>query len=180
MKNNKPILTMDNLKNITLRKFEQSDSSLLFTYLNDEKVTQYITSAIPQPYTKEDVQWWLNVGSKVEHIRAIELNGTLVGCISATVGSFEYNRSAELGYWLGRDYWNQGIATNAVAQFSEALFKSTDIVRLFVSVVAENKASIRVLENNGFTHDALLEKASFKQGKYFNECLLSKISLDFD
>ena len=135
---------------IKLRDFVSSDSTLLAVYLNDEKVTQYITDAIPQPYTQSDVQWWLNVGSKEENIKAIEVNGILVGCISATRGSFEYNRSAELGYWLGRKYWNQGIATQAVSEFSELLFNATDIVRLFASVVADNTASIRVLEKNNF------------------------------
>jgi RimJ/RimL family protein N-acetyltransferase len=161
---------------ITLRDFEAADNALLLDFLNDELVTQYITAAIPQPYTQEDAQWWLHTGSKAGNIKAIEFNGDFVGCISATVGDFEYNRSAELGYWLGREFWNLGIATQAVGLFSEALFKKTPLVRLFVSVVADNKASIRVLEKNGFNHDALLEKASYKNGQFFNECLLSKVS----
>tara|TARA_B110000467_G_C18311082_1_gene478179 strand:- start:336 stop:848 length:513 start_codon:yes stop_codon:yes gene_type:complete len=161
---------------ISFRDFKKTDSVSLLAYLNDEKVTQYITNAIPQPYTQEDAQWWLNVGSKADYIKAIEFNGIFVGCISATMGCFEYSRSAELGYWLGRAYWNQGIATQAVKQFSEMIFSSTDVVRLCVSVVSDNKASIRVLEKNDFTHDALIEKASFKKGQFFNECLLSKIA----
>jgi len=50
-------------------------------------------------------------------------------------------------------------------------------VRLFVSVVSENSASIKVLEKNGFTHEGLLKKASFKNGKFYDESLLSKVKL---
>ena len=161
---------------ITLRAFNNSDIPLLLAYLNDQKVTQYITAAIPQPYCIDDAKWWVNCASQANTIKAIELDGILVGCISATKGDFEYSRSAELGYWLGRDYWNQGITTQAVAEFSQSLFKCTDIVRLSVSVVSDNKASIRVLEKNAFSQDGLLKKASFKQGQFYDECLFSKIN----
>jgi len=162
---------------IKLRDFRTSDAKLLLVYLNDEKVTEYITDAIPQPYTPNDAQWWLNVGSAAEHVKAIEFDGVLVGCISVNVGSFEYARNAELGYWLGREYWNRGIATAAVKEFTQFIFETTNIVRLFVSVVADNGASIKVLEKNGYRHDGLLKQASFKNRQYFNELLMSKISL---
>lgn len=161
---------------INLRPFKTADTDRLLSYLNDEAVTKYITDAISKPYTQSDAQWWIDVGSQSDYIKAIEFNGVFVGCISATVGSFEYGRSAELGYWLGREYWNQGIATEAVKVFTELLFKTPHIVRLFVSVVAQNGASVRVLEKNGYTHEGLLKQASFKDGQYFDECLLSKVS----
>jgi RimJ/RimL family protein N-acetyltransferase len=171
MKNNRKIKT----NRLTLRNFKSSDINLLVLYLNDPEVTKYITNAISQPYKKSDATWWINVGSKSPYIKAIEFNGTFVGCISATIGDFEYNRSAELGYWLAREYWNQGITTEVVKQFSNMIFNSGNIIRLFVSVVSLNKASICVLEKNNFTHDGLLKKASYKHGLYFDECLLSKV-----
>jgi RimJ/RimL family protein N-acetyltransferase len=160
---------------IKLRTFNTTDCDLLVSYLNDNTVTQYITAAIPQPYSNDDAQWWVNVGSKSAYIKAIELDGTLIGCISADFVQFEYIRSAELGYWLGTAYWNRGLATQAVKIFTQSLFNNTDVVRLFVSVVSDNKPSIRVLEKNGFSHEALLKKASFKKGLFFDECLLSKL-----
>ena len=160
---------------IKLRKFKESDTDLLISYLNISEVTKYITGSIPLPYTKSDAQWWIENSAKTEHIKAIEFNGTFVGCISAKIGEYEYNRSAELGYWVGREYWNKGIATEAVKEFTNMLFKTTNIVRLFVSVVSSNGASIRVLEKNGYTLDGILKKSSFKDGQYFDEHLISKI-----
>jgi len=158
-----------------LRDFTQTDIPLLLVYLNNTKVTQFISASIPQPYTNDDALWWINEGSQSEFIKAIEVNGVFVGCISATIGDFEYNRSAELGYWLGEEHWGQGIATNAVKVFSKDLFENTQLTRLFVSVVNENKASIRVLEKNNFEHEGLLRNASYKNGQFFDECVLSKI-----
>lgn len=160
---------------ITLRDFTSSDKTLLVEYLNNKLVTRYITAAIPQPYTFEDAQWWLTTGCLEGHVKAIEYNGVFVGCISAKVGDFEYSRSAELGYWIAEKYWNNGIATKAISLFTQRLFSTTDLVRLFVSVVSVNKSSIQALKKNDFTHEGLLQKASYKDGEFFDECILSKL-----
>jgi len=160
---------------ITLRQFKATDSDLLLKYLNDAEVTQYITNAIPQPYDVEDAKWWIEHSRNNEYIKAIEYQGEFVGCISATLGDFEYNRSAELGYWLGKAFWNQGIATQAVELFGDTLFNNTNLVRLFVSVVSDNKASIRVLEKNGYLFEGTLKRASFKNGRFYDEVLFAKI-----
>ncbi|MDP2562468.1 GNAT family N-acetyltransferase [Psychrobium sp. 1_MG-2023] len=158
---------------ITLRQFTDADRDLLVDYLNCSEVTQYITAAIPSPYTVVDANGWIEYANKTEYIYAIEYQGLLVGAISAQVGAFEYKRSAELGYWVAKRYWNQGIATQAVSLCCELLFTQTKLNRLFVSVVSENGASIRVLEKNGFKIEGILKQASFKEGVYFDEHLLA-------
>jgi len=162
---------------VKLRNFTDSDADLLVVYLNNKEVTKHITAAIPQPYTKTDAQWWINNYRNSEHTKAIEFNGKFVGCISITVGDFEYNCGAELGYWIGNEFWHQGIATQAVRIFTELAFQNTSIVRLFVSVVSLNIASIKVLEKNGYALEGVLKKASYKNGEYFDEHLLSKINI---
>lgn len=161
---------------IKLRNFEDSDADLLVAYLNNNEVTKYVTDAIPQPYTKSDAQWWINNSRDSEYTKAIDYNGVFVGCISAKRGEFEYSYSAEIGYWIGREFWNNGIASEAVRVFTNLLFQSTNITRLHVSVVTLNGASIKVLEKNGFSLEGTLKKASYKNGQYFDEHLLSKIS----
>lgn len=52
----------------------------------------------------------------------------------------------EVSYWLGREFWGRGFATEALAQFLGTL----DIRPLFARAAKDNIASIRVLEKNGF------------------------------
>ncbi|WP_299270043.1 GNAT family protein [uncultured Psychrosphaera sp.] len=160
---------------ISLRQFQTSDAELLVSYLNTPEVTQYITASIPTPYTNTDALWWIEHANQSEYIQAIEYKGEFIGCISATVGQFEYANSAELGYWIGKAFWNLGITTEAVKQFVELLFGTNKLNRLFVSVVAKNIASIRVLEKNGFVYEGTLKHASHKNGQYFDECLMAKL-----
>lgn len=159
---------------VNIKPFQPSDASFLVQYLNNAQVTRYITNAIAKPYTLKDANWWIENSQDNNLVKAIIYNDLIVGCISTTRGNFEYSRSAELGYWLAEEYWNKGIATQAIALFSELIISDTNITRLFVSVVAENTASIKVLSKNGFASEGTLRNASFKDGQYFDEVIMAK------
>lgn len=154
---------------IELREFKTEDEELLVSYLNEESVTKFISARLPQPYTKEAAAWWVNTGSKIGIVKAITKNGKLIGSISAVVGEFERQKSAEIGYWLARPFWGQGFASQALAEFSKTIFQSTEIVRLYAPVFEGNTASARVLEKCGFKLEAILEKAIYRNGILYNE-----------
>ena len=71
---------------ITLRDFKMSDVGRLVDILNQPSVTQFLSTKIPSPYTKEDATWWIQEGSKEGFIRAVEYDGELVGCIGVNPG----------------------------------------------------------------------------------------------
>ncbi|TGE76113.1 GNAT family N-acetyltransferase [Pseudoalteromonas sp. KS88] len=160
---------------LNLRKFKTGDQALLVQYLNDADVAQYLSTKIPFPYTQEDASWWIETGSQAGAIYAIEKDGLFIGCISAIAGQFEYSKSAEVGYWLAKDYWGQGIVTHALMLLLKEVKVKTDIVRLHAVVFEGNAASSKVLLKSGFVHEALLEKAIFKDGCFFNANLYGKI-----
>ena len=66
--------------------------------------------------------------------------------VAGSIGSWEMNGHREVGYWIGREYWGKGIATQALTQYLE-IEKSRP---LFAHVVKHNVGSKRVLEKNGF------------------------------
>jgi RimJ/RimL family protein N-acetyltransferase len=158
---------------ITFRDFKEEDKAALLTILNEPQVVKYLSSRIPKPYTLEDAHWWIFTGSKIGIVKAIECNGTLIGCIGADRGVFEYQRSAEVGYWIAKDYWGQGFATHAIKQFIPFVFETTDIVRLFASVFSPNTPSERVLIKCGFKLEAIQKQAIFKEGEFYNSHLFS-------
>jgi ribosomal-protein-alanine N-acetyltransferase len=154
---------------LELREFKQTDEELLVSYLNEADVTKYISARLPQPYTKEAAAWWVSTGSKMGIVKAITNNGVLMGSISAIVGEFERQKTAEIGYWLAKPFWGNGFASQALAEFSKALFLNTEIERLYAPVFEGNTASARVLEKCGFKLEAILEKAIYKNGEFYNE-----------
>lgn len=89
--------------------------------------------------------WRTNIlGSAVAVSRTIVFDGQVVGNIGAWTDAD--SRERRLGYWIGREFWGQGIASAAVAQF--LAFES--FRPLTAHVARHNLASIRVLEKSGF------------------------------
>lgn len=82
----------------------------------------------------------LTSGSVIQ--QAILADGELAG----SIGCFEMDGQWELGYWIGRPYWNRGIATRALG----LLLGLVETRPLRAQVLADNRASIRVLERHGF------------------------------
>ena len=126
---------------VVLRDLVEKDLEYLVKYLNEDNITKYLTRRIPRPYTHEDAKWWFNVGSNAGVTKIIEVDGLFAGSIGATIGEFEYERSAEIGYWLAKEYWGKGIATEALNQMTNQILSSTEVVRIFAPVFSPNIAS---------------------------------------
>jgi RimJ/RimL family protein N-acetyltransferase len=69
------------------------------------------------------------------------------GRVAGHVASFERLGEREVTYWIGKEYWGQGIATKALSQFL-GHFKMRP---LYARAAKDNLASLRVLEKCGFT-----------------------------
>lgn len=68
------------------------------------------------------------------------------GQIAGNMVSFEMLGEREVGYWVGKEFWGKGIATQALSQFLEI-----DQVRpLYAHVAKHNIGSLRVLDKCGF------------------------------
>lgn len=154
---------------VSLRDFTLKDIDSLVAILNDDAVTEFLSTKIPSPYTEADATWWIKEGSRAGYIKAISVNNQLVGCIGVNQGEFEYRRSGELGYWLAKQYWRQGITLQAIQQLREYVFDYTDIVRIYAAVFSGNQASMQLLRKAGFSQEAVLQKAIYKKGHFFNK-----------
>ena len=75
-------------------------------------------------------------------LRTIVYAGQVAGNIVCWAGS----DGREVGYWLGRQFWGQGIATQALNLF----LSEVEMRPLYAHVARHNVASRRVLEKCGF------------------------------
>lgn len=165
---------------IDFRDFSENDVPLLQRYLNDPLVTQYLAGSIPQPYTEQDAQWWVSEGSQKGWVKAVAFNNQFVGTVGATPLSFERARCAEIGYWLGWEFWSKGIATAALTHLTDFIFAQTDIVRLQAGVYSGNNASARVLEKCGYTCEGVMKKQIFKNNQFYDAMIYARIKRSSD
>ena len=68
------------------------------------------------------------------------------GQVAGWIGSYGPPDEHEVTYWLGREFWGQGLATTALRQY--LAFQTTRPV--YGRAAADNAASLRVLEKCGF------------------------------
>jgi RimJ/RimL family protein N-acetyltransferase len=73
--------------------------------------------------------------------------------------------TAEVGYWLGRDCWGQGIATEALTRATAWAWTALPPVqRLVAPIFARNVASQRVAAKAGYALEALQPRSVLKGG----------------
>ncbi len=68
------------------------------------------------------------------------------GSVAGNIVCFEQLGEREVGYWLGKEFWGKGIASQALAQFLDLI----ETRPLYAHVAKHNIASKRVLEKSGF------------------------------
>ena len=66
--------------------------------------------------------------------------------VAGNIGCWEADGRRFVGYWIGREFWGRGLATQAVAELAGIV----EARPLYAHVLKSNVASIRVLEKNGF------------------------------
>jgi ribosomal-protein-alanine N-acetyltransferase len=156
---------------VYLSSVRPDDKVALLEHLRTRDVYE-TTLHIPHPYSAGDADWWIN--KRIEHTAthgkegtfAIrEAGGKLIGVVSAD--NFEPGTShrAEIGYWLAKPYWGQGIMTDVVGAFVRYAFEELKVVRLTAHVFDFNIGSSRVLEKNGFKLEGILRQHCRKDGK---------------
>ena len=156
-----------------IRRLRPGDEEALAANANDRDIWRNVRDRFPHPYNLGDAAWWI-ANSGETHF-GIEVDGAIAGCIGFDRDEDVFRRSAEIGYWLGKEHWGKGIATAALSRLTERVFATTDIVRLYAGVFAWNPASARVLEKSGYVFEGRKKSAVFKDGELIDELLYAKV-----
>ena len=164
---------------IKLRNFRKSDSPRMAELANNEKISRNLRDGFPHPYTLQHAEDFIDrcIALDPPTIFAIEYRGEYVGNIGLVKGNDVYRKSAEVGYFIGEEYWNKGIASAALLLACDYAFMNLDVVRIHAGVYEHNLASQKVLEKCGFVKEGIFAKAVFKQEKYWNEVRYAKLRL---
>ena len=111
-------------KKFVLRPYNKGDIDSLIEIMNDKTFSRFM-STVPYPYKRKDAEDWLRkcANFKTNKIRkcfALEIEGKIVGGISLDAID---KHKAEIGYSLGKKYWNKGIITEALKLVTDFGFK---------------------------------------------------------
>ncbi len=164
-------------KNCLLREWHWEDKSSLIKNADNIKIAMMVKDRFPYPYGEAAADNWLKsmTGEATQTNFAIVVNDQAVGGIGFESQGDIFRRAAEIGYWLGEEYWGKGIATEAVRAVTAYAFKNFDLCRLCAGVFATNPASVRVLEKAGYRFEGRLRKSITKFSETIDQLIFAKV-----
>lgn len=166
-------------EHLILRRFRMEDvSAIFYNWTNDPQVSLFMRSKPHKTMqeTRELVEKWLSQYSNPSFYRwGIELksDGSLVGAIRLTTVN-EGDSCADVGYCIGRRYWGQGIATEALSAVIYFAFERVGYNRVEAYHAAENPASGRVMEKAGMRYEGFARQ-KYCSNRGFEDCRMYAI-----
>lgn len=131
---------------LSLRPIRPGDADRIALLGGDWDVAR-MTGRIPYPYSQDAALHWVSGLADGEIVFGIEHQGELIGICGY---SAKGDGSAELGYWIGKDYWRQGFATEAANALMSYGFIKGGVKRFTCSHFTDNAGSARVVTKLGF------------------------------
>jgi RimJ/RimL family protein N-acetyltransferase len=133
---------------VRLRSVEDQDLEVFFDHQADPQAVEM--AAFPARDRDQFAAHWAKVrGDDTLVVRTIDADGLVAG----NIGSWPEDGQQLVGYWIGRDWWGRGVASQALA----LLVEEVSTRPMYAHVVAHNVGSIRVLEKCGFRRDRVQE-----------------------
>jgi ribosomal-protein-alanine N-acetyltransferase len=149
---------------ISIRPWQREDADLLVLYFNNTKIWDNMRDYIPNPYAMDDAINFIATQVEITPTQnfAILDDSNLVGGIGIILKTDIYRMNAELAYWIAEPFWNKKIATEAVRLMTDYVFQTFRVNRITAEVFEYNKASMRVLEKNGYFLETVSRKGILK------------------
>lgn len=167
---NLPTFETERLK---IRLFKKGDEKDLYEYCSDDEVTRYISfesyTSISQAEDRINycLEIYKNINKPFPWGIEYKENGKLIGSIDFVEWN-EDHKEAKIGYVLNRNYWNKGIASEALKVILKFGFEKMGLNRIQIECDERNVASARVIEKNGLKYEGTLRQKKFNKGEYIS------------
>ena len=143
-------------KRLILRRWEESDAENLYEYAKDPDVGP-IAGWPPHQSVAESLDVIRNVFNGVEaYAVCLKEDGNAIGAIELKLNGHtdmtERDDECELGYWLGKPFWGQGIMPEAAREMLRHAFEDLGMQKVWCGYYDGNIKSKRVQEKCGFRY----------------------------
>jgi len=154
--------------NILLRDVTEEDLPIFFEQQRDPDANTMAAFTGKDPADREafTAHWARILADETVTIKTILFEGHVAGHI-ASYQDQEFGKP-EVTYWIGKEYWGRGIATNALSQF----LGHAKVRPIYGRAAKDNLASIRVLEKCGFAKIGEAREFANARGEEIEEVIL--------
>ncbi len=155
---------------LILRSFRLSDAPVVQELAGVRDIAD-TTMNVPHPYKDGMAEEWIEghesgyeEGASATFAVVLKNEARLVGAVSLRIER-DVNK-AELGYWVGKPFWNHGYATEAANAILAYGFEELRLNRIHARHLARNPASGRVMEKAGMVLEGTARQDAIKWGQY--------------
>jgi RimJ/RimL family protein N-acetyltransferase len=143
---------------LILRSLEKTDLPRIVELIGEWDVARWLVR-VPYPYHLKDAEEFyqrmraaMDKGAPEYFLLERKSDGAQTGAIGLHPPHQPSPQPGEfvVGYWLGRDYWGQGLMSEAIPAVIDHAFKRAEIAVLTATADPVNAASQNVLRKAGF------------------------------
>lgn len=165
---------------LTLRPYSEADIPELLPLIGTRDVAA-TTLRIAHPYTEQDARAFLELAKDPDKIwLAITLrpDGNQIGGIGLRID--QQHKHAEVGYWLGVEFWGKGYATEAGREMIRYAFEDLGMHRVFATHFKHNPASGRILKKLGMVYEGCQREHLLKWGQFVDSELYGLLRQEWE
>ena len=161
-----------------VRSWREDDSESLARHADNRKIWRNLRDAFPSPYRIDDARKFIAAAraKEPETYFAIDVDGEAVGSIGFGLHEDVERVSAEIGYWLGEEFWGRGIMAEAVREVTDHAIRTFDLTRVYAVPFEWNAASFRVLEKAGFILEGRTRRSAIKDGRIIDQLIYAYVA----
>jgi ribosomal-protein-alanine N-acetyltransferase len=145
---------------LVLRELRPGDAAAVAAGAGDRRVAAFLIQ-VPSPYpialarrwVAHRIDWWDRGRGVTLAVTLRDAPDVLLGTVS--LRCYLRDRRAELGYWLAQPAWGHGFATEAAQALVDFGFGDLGLARIYAQVLADNRASLRVLDKLGMVNEGV-------------------------
>jgi RimJ/RimL family protein N-acetyltransferase len=147
---------------LILRHQVPDDHDSLFALYCDPDVIKYIPDA-SHGYreTREELEWHMHGHPKYPELRLwatiYKETGKFIGRCGLLPWTIEQREEVEVAFLLAKEYWGQGLGTEAALAIVHYAFEQLHLSRLVCLIHPDNQASVKVATNIGMTLEKEME-----------------------
>ncbi|MCM3410387.1 GNAT family N-acetyltransferase [Metabacillus litoralis] len=169
---------------LIIRKININDLDDIYEFSSDPKVAHHMTWEVNK--TKEEtlhnfvsiVIEKYKTGQSADWAIVHKESNKVIGTCSFVDWS-NNNQKAEIGYVLNRNYWGQGLVSEAIKEVIKFGFETLELNRIEGGCDTDNIGSEKVMLKAGFKYEGTLRKNEYIKGEFRDTKVYSIIKEDF-
>lgn len=176
-------LTLETAR-LILRPFTLDDCAMIQAILGDRNVSQTLMD-MPHPFTAEDAEIWIKaslLGREMELLYSFamtrKLDGLFMGCVDIELHPPQ--NEGDIAYWLAKEHWGQGYATEAAHCMVTFGFETLKLKRIYAQCLQTNTASARVMQKAGLRYESQVQQRSRTSDQLVNVTMYGLTQADYE